>query len=63
MTERGHVIQERLRTEKIWHTMQLNGEDCEMAEANAEQAVSKLRGYFGVEFEYRVVEKVGDGRR
>ena len=58
----GYVVQERQRTEKTWHTMQLNGEDCEMAEAGAEQAASKLRGYLGVEFEYRVVEKVGDGR-
>ena len=53
----GYVIQERLRTEQTWRTMQLNGEDCEMLQADAEQAASKLRGYFGVEFEYRVVEK------
>lgn len=58
----GYVIRERLRTEQTWHTMQLSGEDCEMLEANAEQAASELRGYFGVEFEYRVVEKVGDAR-
>ena len=57
----GHVVQERPRTEQTWHTMQLNGEDCEMSEANAEQAASKLRGYFGVEFEYRVVEKHEQG--
>ena len=57
----GHVIQERQRTEQTWHTMQLDGEDCEMSEANAEQAASKLRGYFGVECEYRVVEKPGQG--
>ena len=57
----GYVIQERLRTEQTWRTMQLSGEDCEMAEANAEQAASKLRGYFGVEFEYRVVEKREQG--
>ena len=59
----GYVIQERPRTEQAWNTMQLNGEDGEMSEASAEQAASKLRGCFGVEFEYRVVEKVGDGGR
>ena len=59
----GHMIQERQRIEQAWQTMQLNGEDCEMSEANAEEAASKLRGYFGVEFEYRVVEKGEDGRR
>ena len=63
MTEMGYVVQERLRTEQTWHTMQLSGEDCEMALANAEKAASKLRGYFGVEFEYRVVEKVEGGGR
>ena len=61
MIEMGHVIQERQRAEKNWRTMQLNGEDCEMPLADAEQAASKLRGYFGVEFEYRVVEKHEQG--
>ena len=58
-----YVVQERLRTEHTWHTMQLDDKDCEMALANAEKAASKLRGYFGIEFEYRVVEKVENGRR
>ena len=58
----GYVVQERLRTQQAWETMQLNGEDCEMLSASAEEAASKLRGYFGAEFEYRVVEKVEDGR-
>ncbi len=58
----GHVIQERQRSEQTWQTMQLNGEDCEMLSASAEEAASKLRSYFGVEFEYRVVATVGDGR-
>ena len=62
MIEMGYVVQERQRTQQTWQTMQLNGEDCEMSLASAEKAASELRGYFGVEFEYRVVEKVGDGR-
>ena len=53
----AYVVQERARDSRHWETMLLNGEDCEMALANAEQAASKLRGYFGVEFEYRVIEK------
>ena len=36
----GYVIQERLRTEQTWHTMQLADKDCEMLEVNAENAAS-----------------------
>ena len=53
----GYVVQERRRGAGTWQTMQLAGRDCEMALANAEQAASNLRGYFGVEFEYRVILK------
>ena len=61
MIEMWYVVQERLRSQQTWQTMQLNGEDCEMSLASAEDAASKLRGYFGVEFEYRVVEKRNQG--
>ena len=53
----GYVVQERRRGERTWRTMQLYGRDCQMPLANAEQAASKLSGYFGGEFEYRAVLK------
>ena len=52
----AYVVQERQRGNGTWQTMELGGQECEMALPNAECAACKLRRHFGDEFEYRVVK-------
>ena len=51
------VVQERRRDSGTWTTMRLSGDDCVMAETNAQCAACRLRRYFGEDFEYRVIRK------
>ena len=51
-----YVIQERPRQGGEWITLELAGQACELSQEAAEEAARRLRGHFGNEFEYRVVE-------
>ena len=52
-----YVIQERRKGDEAWRTMAIGNSVVQLSKAQARHVTDKIQAYFGMKYEYRIVER------